>query len=75
MQNENKLKLQRQDVLTNRGDAIDLLPWQEEAIREYVPKGSHIHSLFRLKDEGIDCGFEIEYCFNGITVAFTGWLN
>jgi len=62
-------------VLTNRGDAIDLLPWQEEAIREYVPKQSHIHSLFRVRNEGFECGIEIGYCFDGSVWAFTGWLN
>ncbi len=75
MQNENRLKMQRIDVLTNKGDAIDLLPWQEEAIRAYVPRASHIHSLFRVRTEGFECGIEVEYCFNGSTVAFIGWLN
>lgn len=75
MKNESKLKMQRVDVLTNRGDRIDLLPWQQEAMGLYIPRNSFVQSLFRLKDGEIDCGLEVQYLFGENTMIMTCWLN
>lgn len=74
MNNEASNKPNRIEI--NLAGNIDILPWQEETIREYIPVGSHIHGLARLKDGEIDCGLEVAYCIGtGVEFTFVGWLN